>query len=146
MAVFNFPYHKVGTKYPNSGTRIQMGNSYQFSAPSPAPDQRIFRLKFALLQYFTTPAGQMDRTTMPEINLALLDDFYQAHKLHASFTYNHSVYGPLTCKFNQPLEIPHGLEGGNGVVRDIEVELIECPGISQSGTPDMIEIEYVDFP
>lgn len=146
MATFNFPYHSTSTEYPASGARIQLGNSYMFSAPSPAPDQRIFKLKFNVLQYFELSPGVLNRTAFPEINLALLEDFYKAHKLHGSFIYVHPTLGRRTCKFNTPLKIPHGVQGGYGTVLDLELEFIECPGIEQSGTPDMIEIEYVDFP
>jgi hypothetical protein len=145
MAVFNFPYHTFETKYPASGTQIQMGRSYTYTAPPEAPDQRKFRLKFRAMKYFVAN-GTVDPTTEPEINLAALENFYQLHKMHATFTYIHPVYGQLACRFNKPLSIPSGTIGGDGVVENIEVELVEVPGISDSGISDMILIEYVDFP
>jgi hypothetical protein len=97
------------------------------------------------MQYFVVN-GSIDRSVHPEYNLALLDDFYGLHKLHATFTYNHPVYGPLSCRFNKPLKIPEGKEGGNGVVENIEIELVEMPGIGSSGETDLIQIEYEDMP
>lgn len=145
MATFNFPLHTQSTENPDSGFRATLGGSYQFSAPPPAPDQRIFKLKFRAMKYFLKNGG-LDRDMKPEFNLALLEDFYAAHKMHASFTYPHPVYGELVCRFNKPLMIPHGTEGGGGIVENIEVELIELPGMFNSGETDMIQIEYVDFP
>lgn len=144
MARFNFPFHTFETKYPASGTQIQMGKSYTYTAPPEAPDQRKFTLKFRALRYFVRN-GQIDPTVEAEINLAALDNFYQLHKMHATFTYPHPVYGDLACRFSKPLEIPSGTAGGNGVVENIEVELVEVPGISDSGISDMTLIEYVDF-
>lgn len=130
MATFSFPYHTFETEYPESSFRVTLGGSYQYSAPPPAPDQRIFRLKFAAMKYFVASNGTIDKTTHPEFNVALLDDFYNTHKTHASFTYPHPVYGNLSCRFNKPLRIPAGIPQGGGAVPGIEVELIETPGIS----------------
>lgn len=145
MARFNFPYHRVSTKYPNSGTQIQLGRSYVYTAPPEAPDQRRFVLKFRALKYFLVN-GVVDQVTNAEINLGALELFYNLHKMHATFTYPHPVYGDLACRFARPLEIPDGTEGGSGVVENIEVELIEVPGMSDSGVAELTLIEYVDFP
>ncbi len=129
MAIFTFKNHTTATDYPDSGFRAKLGNSYQFSAPPPAPDQREFTLKFALLKWFPNPDGTMDLTKFPEINLALLDAFYNRHRTWATFVYPHPVYGNLPCKFNKPLKIPAGILGGDGAVKDIEINLIEAPGM-----------------
>lgn len=144
MAIFNFPYHTYSTENPESSFRVKLGGSYQFSAPPSAPDQRIFKLKFPAMKYFVRD-GALDRNAQPQINLALLEDFYDLHKLHATFTYNHPVYGSVACRFNKPLKVPEGTRGGNGVVENIEIELIEMPGLSDSGITDLVQIEYVDF-
>ena len=146
MADFNFPYHTVRTEYPESGFRVQLGNSYQYSAPPPAPDQRVFKLKFKILKWFTTPTGQIDRAAQPEINIALLEDFYLQHKMFATFTYNHPVHGSVSVRFNKPLQIPEGIEGGDGAVPGVEVEFIEVPGLADSGFSGLTLVEYEDFP
>lgn len=146
MATFNFPYHTYATNYPDSSFRAKLGNSYQYSAAPTAPDQRIFVLKFPLLKYFVAPNGDLDRTKEPLMNMALLDDFYRLHKMHLSFTYKHPIYGNLTCRFNKPLNVPDGLGGGDGAILGISIELLECPGLSDSGVSEMTMIEYVDFP
>lgn len=145
MAIFDFPYHTFGTENPESSFRVAFGNSYTFSAPPSAPDQRIFTLKFPAMKYFITN-GQLDKTREPALNLARLEEFYAAHKMHLTFTYPHPVYGDLPCSFNKPLKIPHGTRAGNGVVENIEIELVEKPGVANSGVTDLIQIEYQDFP
>lgn len=145
MAVFDFPNHRFSTKNPESGFRAKLGNSYQFSAAPSAPDQRVFVLKFPLLKYFLNNDGTINAGAEAEINLARLEQFYQVHKMHLTFTYPHPVYGDVPCRFNKPLEIPEGLPQGQGAVLNIEVELLEQPGLSDSGGTDMTLIEYVDF-
>lgn len=127
MDTFDFPYHKVSTTYPESSIRVQFGRSYTFATKPDAPDQRIFTLEFALLKYFLNDMEEVDATINPTINLAALEAFYQAHRLWDTFTYPHPVYGNLDVKFNKPLEIPAGVEGGDGAVQKISVELIEQP-------------------
>lgn len=145
MAVFDFPYHTVETEYPDSGTQVQMGKSYTFTAPPSAPDQRKFTLNFEALVYFVRN-GVIDATYEPQINMQALDDFYNLHKMNAVFTYPHPVYGDLPCSFAKPLKIPKGTKGGNGVVENIEIQLIEKPGMSDSGVSDLTLVQYEDFP
>lgn len=127
MAVFPAKYFRFSTKYPQSGTRIQLGRSYQFDTPPEAPDQRIFVLKLQGMQYIVGSQGNLNANLEPERNMLALENFYNDHKLATSFTFDHPVYGSLTCKFNRPLEIPEGLAGGDGVLPEFEVELIEQP-------------------
>ena len=51
MDTFNFPYHKTSVEYPESGFRLNLGNSYTYNAGPSAPDQRIFRLYFETMIY-----------------------------------------------------------------------------------------------
>ena len=129
MSLQTFPatFFTYSTDYPNSGQRIQLGNSWQFDSPSPAPDQRIFRLKLQGMTYFLNANGTINSSINPGRNLALLEQFYTQHRLATRFTLNHPVYGARTCKFNQPLKIPNPLPGGSGVFPEFEVELIELP-------------------
>lgn len=127
MATFPCTYFRISTKYPDSGTRIQLGNSYMFAAPPTAPDQRIFRLTLVGMQYFVNSNNTINTTTSPERNMAVLEAFYLAHKLYQSFDFNHPVLGLIVCKFNRPLEIPEGISGGNGIIESVEVELVEIP-------------------
>lgn len=54
MKRFNFPYHTQSTEYPESGTRVQLGNSYVFTAPPSGPDMRRFRLSFPTMLYIVS--------------------------------------------------------------------------------------------
>lgn len=127
METFPCEFFTYSTRYPDSGIRIQLGRSYQFDVMPEAPDQRIFTLSLKGMFYFVDGEGAIDITSHPERNLGLLDKFYNDHKRAKSFTFNHPVFGALECKFNTPLEIPMGKEGGNGYVENIQVELIEIP-------------------
>lgn len=121
METFPALYFSFGTKYPESGSRIQLGNSYQFDAPPSAPDQRVFLLTLRGMCYFD------DLVTEPGRNMGLLESFYVAHKRATSFLFDHPVYGSVVCKFLTPLSIPEGIAGGDGNLPDFQVELIEQP-------------------
>ena len=127
MAVFPVTHFSYSTTYPESGTRVQLGQSYQFDTPPEAPDQRIFTLSLAGMAYFVDASDRIDRAYAPWRNLAVLEDFYNVHKRAIEFTLQHPVYGSVQVKFNRPLQIPTGIKDGNGVVPEFEVELIEQP-------------------
>lgn len=127
MALFPATYFTVQTKYPQSGSRVQLGNSYTYTAPPLAPDQRSFIVKLQGMAYFVDSNGLIETVSQPGRNMAVLEDFYSNHKLYLTFQFTHPVYGLLNCKFSRPLEIPDGLPGGNGLLPSFEVELIEIP-------------------
>lgn len=127
MDTFDFPYHTCATEYPESSTRVKFGRSYDFATKPDSPDQRVFTLKFALLKYFVDGSDVIDLTPNPKWNLAVLEAFYAAHRTWDTFIYPHPVYGNLNVKFNKPLKIPEGEIGGDGAVKDINLELIEQP-------------------
>ncbi len=127
LEVFNFPYHLFETINPDTGYRGQFGGSYVFAAEADSPDQRQFKLTFEAMKFYTDQAGVIDDATDPLTNMMILINFYKTHKLHASFTYDHPVYGVVEVKFNKPLPEPNGIKGGDGVVGSFVVELVEIP-------------------
>jgi hypothetical protein len=127
MAVFPATYFTYSVQYPESGTRIQLGGSYQFDALPDAPDQRIFMLNVQGMAYFTDAGGVIDTVINPDRNMAGLEAFYNTHKRATAFTFNHPIYGAVSCKFLNPLKIPEGIAGGGGNIATFSVELIEQP-------------------
>lgn len=126
LETFSFPYHSYSTEYPDSGFRAKLGGSYEFSAPAPAPDQRVFSLYFPVMKYYLL-AGVITLVTKPELNLAVMEAFYNRHKLYKTFIYPHPIYGNVNVKFNKPLKIPNGMAGGDGAISGIEIEMVEQP-------------------
>ena len=124
---FDFPYHLFETVNPETGFRGQFGGNYTFTAEPDAPDQRLFKLTFDGMQFFTDGNGDLEDTTHLETNMYRMINFYKAHKLHTTFNYTHPVHGVLVVKFNKPLPEPKGIKAGNGVLEGFEVELIEIP-------------------
>lgn len=127
MATFPATYFTVQTKYPQSGSRVQLGNSYLYTAPPVAPDQRTFIVNLQGMTYFVNANGTLNTTTQTGRNMAVFEQFFLDHKLYLTFQFPHPVYGTVNCKFSQPLQIPEGIPGGSGMLPPFEVELIEIP-------------------
>jgi len=127
MAVFDFPYHRLVTKYPESSKRLQFGRSYQFVARPEAPDQRIFELQFEYMKWYVNSDGTLDTTTNAKWNAGALDAFYQTHRLYEIFQYPHEFDGELNVRFNKPLELPASMFNAQGGIPPFKVELIEQP-------------------
>lgn len=126
LSRFNFPYHKVQSTYPTEGNNLTLGNSWSYNSKPTSPPQRTFELSFKIMKYFVSN-GVLDNISEAPINLGALEAFYQAHKMHTTFTYPHPVYGDIAVKFLKPLVIPEGIEGGQGAVAGVSVQLIEIP-------------------
>ena len=125
--VFNFPYHTQETEYPESSVVVEFGNNWDFVSKPTAPDLRTFTLYFPTMIYVLDDAGQIDLTVQPEINFAVLEDFYARHRLYKTFTYPHPVYGDLPARFKKPLKVPKGHKDGQGALQSFQVQLIERP-------------------
>lgn len=127
MDTFDFPYHIVEDQYPTSSTVTQFGGGYQFASKPRGPDQITFKLNFKAMWFFETSPGVLDETSQPQINMKVLVDFYETHRLYEPFTYPHPRRGNLVCRFAKPLAVPKGIEGGKGQLEAFVVELILQP-------------------
>ena len=128
LPVFDFPYHLTETRYPQNGTSVQFGGSYNFTAKASGPPQRVFALEFATLMWYEDfYTGQVDPIINQNINAGALDLFYRLVQLSDHFTYPHPVYGNLRCRFLKPLVLPKSIPGGTGATERWSVELIEVP-------------------
>ena len=129
MAVFPATYYGVpAVKYPENGNRIQLSNSYAFTAAPTSPDMRVFTVTLEGMQYFQHPTtGLAGRGQEPERNQAVLDDFYQSVHMNTAFDFFHPAFGTLSVKFNAPLQVPEAIKGANGMIGTYTVELIEQP-------------------
>ena len=126
MDTFNFPYHLVKTQYPDSGDTMVFGKAYVFTSKPSAPDQRTFILTFPGMKYYFT-AGVVNNTDNPTTNYKVLQEFYEAHRLWATFIYPHPVLGNINVKFGKPLADPDPIPEGNGAQSSFEIQLIEQP-------------------
>lgn len=127
LEVFNFPYHTVSVENPETGVRIQLGNSYVFTTPPTDPDMRKLTLSFEGMQYYFNDSGVLDDTINVETNMYAMIKFYQRNKLYKSFHYTHPVHGLMAVKFNKPLKEEDVIKGSHGIVKDFSIELVEIP-------------------
>lgn len=125
---FNFPYHMVKTQYPKTGSSLQFGGSYEFTAKPNSPTQRTFILTFASMKYFLNEDGTLDESVNPNYNYRKFQMFYEAHELWDTFIYPHPhLLANINVKFAQPLADPDGIIEGGGAVSQFEVQLREQP-------------------
>ncbi len=127
--IYNFPYYRIETKYPQSSSQATLGGNWQWAAAPQGPDQRIFTLNYDALKYYTHDDESIDSTTNPQINLYCLELFYRQVRQYQSFVFPHPTEGNLTVKFKDPLQIPKSDTNTYGVVKGITVTLVEQPGV-----------------
>lgn len=114
METFDFDYHSMSTKYPETGTKMKLGGSYNYTSTPTEPPARTITLHFAdnAMRIHMISRGVPDLTKEPQTNWARLEAFYKAHEMHKSFIYQHELYGDLVVKFAKPLEMPQLTKGG----------------------------------
>ncbi|WP_181176982.1 MULTISPECIES: hypothetical protein [unclassified Mesorhizobium] len=127
MQTFDFPFHTVADEYPQSSTVIQFGGGYQFATKPNGPDQITFKLAFKAMWFFESSPGVVDAVREPQRNMQCLQDFYEAHRLYEPFNYPHPRRGLVKVRFSKPLQVPKGVEKGNGQTEQVNVEFILQP-------------------
>lgn len=126
METFAFPLHTFATKYPESSATVTFGRGYSFASRPRGPDQKTYTLSFAGMWFYETAPGVVDTTSNPTINMAILDAFYQAHRLYEPFIYPHPAEGDVVVRFAKPLAYKQK-PNGKGQVEPFEIELILLP-------------------
>ncbi|MDH7796435.1 MULTISPECIES: hypothetical protein [unclassified Beijerinckia] len=101
--LFDFPYHKISDRYPESSKIVQYGRGYSFASAPIGPDQMIFKLRFDAMFHWLTLYEQIDRYTKPQLNIVLLQEFYEEVRMFTPFNYKHWRRGLVTVRFNKPL-------------------------------------------
>lgn len=127
METFDFPLHVVEDQYPESSATVRFGGGYQFASKPRGPDQITFKLSFDAMWFYESSPGVVDATVNPKINMQVLIDFYEAHRLYQPFIYPHPTRGNVVVRFAKPLAVPKGVKKGNGVLEAFQVELIQQP-------------------
>ena len=142
---FNFPLHHVVHQYP-AGDQVQFGRGWSHASEPDLPIQRSFILKFSAMTYVKNPYTGLwlrngDTRPAPVEQAALdklktrsiicLDDFYNEHKLHKKFNYNHFLFGNLVVRFSQAFQIPSPLDSAKNIHNDIPTESFEVRFVEQ---------------
>lgn len=127
METFAFPYHLMEVKYPDSSATVSFGGGYDFTSKPKAPDQVEYILHFNGMWFFTNLARTAyDLTREPKLNMALLEAFYQRHRLYGKFLYPHQTQGLIRVRFAEPLAYKIK-ENGRGQVEPFTIRLILQP-------------------
>lgn len=126
METFEFPYHTLEVKYPDSSFKLSLGRGYEFVSRPRGPDQVAYTLHFKAMWFFEDPPGTLDTTTRPELNMAVLEAFYNEHKMYEKFIYPHPTLGDLVVRFAEPLAYKV-MENGRGAVEPFSIRLMLQP-------------------
>lgn len=127
MQTYTFDKYVLETEYPESGARVRFGRGYEFASRPRGPDQVEYVLHYeAMFFYFLTNSTTLDLTKNTTINMALMEQFYQNHKLYEPFVFPHPSKGNLTVRFREPLKFKV-VKGGRGQVEPFSVRLIQQP-------------------
>lgn len=122
MDIFSFPYHTLEVKYPDSSIKVAFGGGYEFTSKPKAPDQVEYILNFAAMFFFETVPGYLDETKHVEANMAVLEKFYNDHKMYEKFIYPHPTHGNLVVRFAEPLNYKIAVNG-KGRVEPFSIRL-----------------------
>ena len=126
METFNFPYHEFEEEYPDTGSGMKFGNSYEYRAAASAPPTMNITLTMTGMRYVFN-GNTLSDTLNPTLNIRVLDAFYHVHQLSEKFIYPHPVRGNLNCRFAAPLSIPKVIRGGPAILPDFSVKLVYLP-------------------
>jgi hypothetical protein len=127
METFAFPYHLLEVKYPDSSATVSFGGGYDFTSKPRAPDQVEYTANFKAMWFFTDITGEaLDLTIQQEVNMGVLEAFYNRHKMWNKFWYPHPTQGLLKVRFNEPLNYKI-VENGKGRVEPFSLRMILQP-------------------
>lgn len=131
LQTFDFPYHGAPSdQYPESSNVVQFGKGYRYVTTPRGPDQIIFTLSFPGMFWYVQSNGTIDRSLNENRNMAALIDFYEAHRMHQYFLYNHPSRGEIRVRFYKPLVVPKTMRSDSrrmGVTEPFDVQLIYEP-------------------
>jgi hypothetical protein len=128
MQIFNFPYHSVVDKYPESSVVVQFGRGYRFVSKPKGPDQINFILSFPAMWFFVDPVTKVVlNSPEPKRNMQRLIEFYEAHRLYDKFIYPHTRRGNQVVRFLRPLEVPEVEPDSYGKTTSFKLEFILEP-------------------
>jgi hypothetical protein len=124
--VFDFcPNTHVAEEIPPEEPSAVSMNGWDFVAKPSVPYRRRFKLTLGGMRWIFNAAGDaLDLTTDPTHNAGRLLAMYQACRKWDTFTYNHEYLGPITCRFDAPVQIPKALTNSNGLVPEFDIQLV----------------------
>lgn len=122
---FDFPYHSVGTRFPNRSNKITLGGNWDYTTRPKTPPSREFTLKFGVVKFWDDAEVPTLSAREKSYCANLLEDFYAAHETHEPFIYEHPRHGDLIVKFLKPLDFRPGAAGDEGIIRDFQLVLKE---------------------
>lgn len=126
METFNFPFHEFEEEYPETGSGMKFGNSYEYRSAAVAPPTLNITLTMTGMRYYYD-GNVLNSSVNPTTNIRVLDAFYLAHQLSEKFIYPHPVRGNLNCRFAAPLNIPKVIRGSPAILPDFSIKLIYLP-------------------
>lgn len=125
---FDFKFFTENTEYKDESRAIKMGGGWEYTVEPLVADPRVFHLQFGALVWYTNMVDGrevVDINIEPDTNAGRMDDFYNRHRLHKPFYFNHPRYGVTKVRFEAPLDLGQPVENSGGVVKGVSIKLLE---------------------
>lgn len=126
METFDFPNFTWTVRYPESSVKVKFGRGYEFASKPKGPDQVIYVLHFKAMKFFLTSGGNISIAKYPQINMQVLENFYNSMKMYEKFILPIPGKGDIVVRFAKPLEYKI-MEGGAGLVEPFQLEFLSQP-------------------
>ena len=105
---------------------MSFGRGYEFAAKPKGPDQVTYILHFKTMKFFEASPGVASLTIRPQINIAVLEAFYNRVKMYEKFLLPIPGKGNIVVRFSKPLDYKL-TEAGLGTVDAFQLEFKSQP-------------------
>ena len=99
--------------------KVKDFNGWDYTPTPVVPYRRSFKITLEGLRWYTNEDG-LDVTTDPEHNAGRLEKFYEEHRLHVPFVFNHEYLGLIELRFSNPLNVPKAMQNSQGLLEPLE--------------------------
>lgn len=101
-------------------------NGWAYSPAPVLPFRPSFTVTLEGLRWYLNTGGTaLDVATDAEHNAGRLENFYRAHRLHKSFTFNHEYLGDIEARFASPVSVPKAQKDSGGLIEEFTVTIIQ---------------------
>lgn len=124
---FDFcPGSRVVEELPGEEPSVMSMNGWAFAPRPKTPYAPSFKVTLYGLRWkLNTEGNSIDQLAFPLMNAGRLRAFYILNRLNGVFAFNHEYLGNILCRFSKPVTIPAAEPNSAGLIKPLEVTLIQ---------------------